>query len=146
MGVYRMSENLPSFDPDSDKEWKDRLTDIQYHVTRRAGTEPPNTGPLYMEERKGDYVCICCGHLLFTSEMKYHSGCGWPAFHTEHRDAGIRRLEDRAFGMLRVEVRCGSCDAHLGHVFSDGPRKTGGERYCINSASMSFNLEDDHDN
>ena len=114
MGVYRMSDNLPSFDSDSDKEWKDRLTDIQYHVTRRAGTEPPNTGPLYMEERKGDYLCICCGHLLFTSEMKYHSGCGWPAFHTEHRDAGIRRLEDRAFGMLRVEVRCGSCDAHLG--------------------------------
>ena len=146
MGVYRMSENLPSFDPDSDKEWKDRLTDIQYHVTRRAGTEPPNTGPLYMEERKGDYLCICCGHLLFTSEMKYHSGSGWPAFHTEHRDAGIRRLEDRAFGMLRVEVRCGSCDAHLGHVFDDGPRKTGGERYCINSASMNFNLEDDHDN
>ena len=146
MGVYRMSENLPSFDPDSDKEWRDRLTDIQYHVTRRAGTEPPNTGPLYMEERKGDYLCICCGHLLFTSEMKYHSGCGWPAFHTEHRDAGIRRLEDRAFGMLRVEVRCGSCAAHLGHVFDDGPRKTGGERYCINSASMNFNLEDDHDN
>ena len=109
-----MSDDLPSFDPDSDKEWKDRLTDIQYHVTRRAGTEPPNTGTLYMEERKGDYLCICCGHLLFTSEMKYHSGCGWPAFHTEHRDAGIRRLEDRAFGMLRVEVRCGSCDAHLG--------------------------------
>ena len=141
-----MSDNLPSFDSDSDKEWKDRLTDIQYHVTRRAGTEPPNTGPLYMEERKGDYLCICCGHLLFTSEMKYHSGCGWPAFHTEHRDAGIRRLEDRAFGMLRVEVRCGSCDAHLGHVFDDGPKKTGGERYCINSASMNFNLEDDHDN
>ena len=141
-----MSDNLPSFDPDSDKEWKDRLTDIQYHVTRRAGTEPPNTGPLYMEERKGDYVCICCGHLLFTSEMKYHSGCGWPAFHTEHRDAGIRRLEDRAFGMLRVEVRCGSCDAHLGHVFVEGPWEKGGERYCINSASMSFNLEDDHDN
>ena len=146
MGVYRMSDNLPSFDPESDKEWRDRLTDIQYHVTRRAGTEPPNTGPLYMEERKGDYLCICCGHLLFTSEMKYHSGCGWPAFHTEHRDAGIRRLEDRAFGMLRVEVRCGSCDAHLGHVFDDGPRENGGERYCINSASMSFNLEDDHDN
>ena len=146
MGVYRMSDNLPSFDPDSDKEWKDRLTDIQYHVTRRAGTEPPNTGPLYMEERKGDYLCICCGHLLFTSEMKYHSGCGWPAFHTEHRDAGIRRLEDRAFGMLRVEGRCGSCDAHLGHVFDDGPREKGGERYCITSARMSFNLEDDHDN
>ena len=141
-----MSDNLPSFDPDSDKEGKDRRTDIQYHVTRRAGTEPPNTGPLYMEERKGDYVCICCGHLPFTSEMKHHSGCGWPAFHTEHRDAGIRRLEDRAFGMLRVEVRCGSCDAHLGHVFDDGPREKGGERYCINSASMSFNLEDDHDN
>ena len=78
--------------------------------------------------------------------MKYHSGCGWPAFHTEHPKAGIRRLEDRAFGMLRIEVRCGSCDAHLGHVFDDGPLEMGGERYCINSASMDFRTEDEDDN
>ena len=78
--------------------------------------------------------------------MKYHSSCGWPAFHTEHRDAGIRRLEDRAFGMLRIEVRCGSCDAHLGHVFDDGPQESGGERYCISSASMDFTRSSNNDN
>ena len=72
------------------------------------------------------------------SQMKYHSGCGWPAFHTEHPDAGIRRLEDRTHGMVRVEVRCKDCDAHLGHVFEDGPARFGGERYCINSASLAF--------
>ena len=100
-----MSDKYPRFDPDRDQEWRSRLTDLQYHVTRESGTERPNTGTYYMEDRLGDYHCICCSHLLFTSEMKYHSRCGWPAFHTEHPDAGIRRLEDRAFGMLRVEVR-----------------------------------------
>jgi len=141
-----MSEEYPRFDPERDQEWRARLTELQYHVTRESGTERPNTGTYYMEDRMGDYHCICCGHLLFTSEMKYHSSCGWPAFHTEHRDAGIRRLEDRAFGMLRIEVRCGSCDAHLGHVFDDGPQESGGERYCINSASMDFTRSYNNDN
>ena len=141
-----MSKEYPRFDPERDQEWRARLTELQYHVTRESGTERPNTGTYYMEDRMGDYHCICCGHLLFTSEMKYHSSCGWPAFHTEHRDAGIRRLEDRAFGMLRIEVRCGSCDAHLGHVFDDGPQESGGERYCINSASMDFTRSDNNDN
>ena len=141
-----MSDKYPRFDPDRDQEWRSRLTDLQYHVTRESGTERPNTGTYYMEDRLGDYHCICCSHLLFTSEMKYHSRCGWPAFHTEHPDAGIRRLEDRAFGMLRVEVRCGSCDAHLGHVFGDGPLEHGGERYCINSASMELTRSDDNGN
>ena len=98
----------------------------------------PNTGIHNMEERDGSYYCICCEHILFTSEMKYRSGCGWPAFHTEHTDAGILRIEDSSHGMRRVEVRCGSCDAHLGHLFDDGPTQFGGERYCINSASMDF--------
>ncbi|MDP6985814.1 MAG: peptide-methionine (R)-S-oxide reductase MsrB [Candidatus Thalassarchaeaceae archaeon] len=141
-----MSKEYPRFDPERDQEWRARLTELQYHVTRESGTERPNSGTYYMEDRMGDYHCICCGHLLFTSEMKYHSSCGWPAFHTEHRDAGIRRLEDRAFGMLRIEVRCGSCDAHLGHVFDDGPQESGGERYCINSASMDFTRSDNNDN
>jgi len=141
-----MTESAPRTDPEKDAEWRSRLTTLQYHVTRESGTEMPNTGIHNMEERDGCYNCLCCGHLLFTSEMKYHSGCGWPAFHTEHQDAGIKRLEDRAHGMARVEVRCGSCDAHLGHVFHDGPSEFGGERYCINSASMDFIQGDNYDN
>ncbi len=133
-----MSGKLPRFDPERDSEWRERLSKLQYHVTREAGTERPNTGIHYMEYREGDYLCICCGHLLFTSKMKYHSSCGWPSFHTEDENAGIRRIEDTTLGMIRVEVRCGSCDAHLGHVFDDGPLEFGGERYCINSASLDF--------
>ena len=136
-----MSDDLPRFDPERDSEWRERLTDLQYHVTREAGTEPPNSGIHYMENRKGDYLCICCGHLLFTSHMKFDSRCGWPAFHTEDKNAGIKRIRDTSYGMLRIEVRCGSCDAHLGHVFDDGPIEFGGERYCINSASIDFEME-----
>ncbi len=133
-----MNRGTPRFDPERDEEWRSRLSSLQYHVTREGGTERPMTGALNMEDRSGDYFCICCGSLLFTSEMKYNSGCGWPAFHTEHPDAGIRRLEDTTHGMVRVEVRCKGCDAHLGHVFEDGPAQFGGERYCINSASLDF--------
>ena len=133
-----MSRGEPRFDPERDEEWRSRLTPLQYHVTREGGTERPGTGSLNMEDRDGDYFCICCGNLLFTSQMKYDSGCGWPAFHTEHPEAGIRRLEDTNHGMVRVEVRCKDCDAHLGHVFDDGPLSFGGERYCINSASLDF--------
>jgi len=139
-----MKNKLPRFNPEREAEWRERLSELQYHITRESGTERPNTGLYNLEERQGIYHCICCGHILFTSEMKYHSGCGWPAFHTEHPNASIRRLEDRAFGMLRIEVRCGSCDAHLGHVFDDGPADQGGQRYCINSASMDFKLEDEN--
>ena len=101
-----------------DKEYKDRLTKIQYHVTRESGTERAFTGHLYDEKRPGKYFCICCNSLLFVSTMKFDSGCGWPSFHTEHRDAGIVRIEDRTHGMIRVEVKCSKCDGHLGHVFN----------------------------
>jgi methionine-R-sulfoxide reductase len=138
-----MTDRYPRFDPVKDPEWRARLTEIQYHVTREAGTERPNTGAYNLEDRVGIYHCICCGHLLFSSKQKYNSGCGWPAFHTEHPEASIRRLDDKSHGMLRVEVRCGSCDGHLGHVFEDGPSEFGGERYCINSASMDFVREVD---
>lgn len=141
-----MSKDMPKFDPEKDKEWRKRLTNLQYHVTRESGTERPNTGIYNMENRKGDYVCICCGKMLFTSEMKFYSRCGWPAFHSEHQEAGIKRIVDKSYGMTRVEVRCGSCDAHLGHVFDDGPLEFGGERYCINSASMDFKLGGNNDN
>ena len=124
-------------------EYKERLTAIQFHVTRESGTERAFTGQFYDEKRAGDYFCICCDKLLFTSSMKFDSGCGWPSFHTEHHDAGIVRIEDRTHGMLRIEVRCEQCDAHLGHVFPDGPRQHGGERYCINSASLKFDEEDE---
>ena len=103
-----MSDRLPLFIPERDAEWRSRLTPLQYHVTREAGTERPNTGLLNMEESEGSYYCVCCGHILFTAEMKYNSGCGWPAFHAEHPAAGIRRLTDRSLGRVRVEVRCGS--------------------------------------
>ena len=124
-----------------EEEWKQRLSRLAYMVTRKGETERPFTGEHYLEERDGNYYCICCNHLLFTSAMKYHSGCGWPAFHTEQDQAGIVRVVDLSHGMRRVEVRCGSCDAHLGHVFEDGPREFGGERYCINSVCLDFVLE-----
>nr|MBC8518736.1 peptide-methionine (R)-S-oxide reductase MsrB [Euryarchaeota archaeon] len=109
-----------------DVEYRNRLTAEQYDVTRKSATEAAFTGIYWSEERNGDYNCICCGHLLFTSEMKYDSGCGWPSFHSEHSDAGIIRLADNSLGRLRVEVRCEKCDAHLGHVFDDGPKEHGG--------------------
>ena len=133
-----MTDETPRYDPEQDDVWRARLTKMQYHVTREGGTERAFTGALYKEVRDGTYRCICCQHILFTSKMKYDSGCGWPSFHTEHHEAGIRRLADRSHGMVRIEMRCGGCDAHLGHVFDDGPRQHGKERYCINSASLTF--------
>ena len=125
-----------------DEEYKERLTELQYYVTRQAGTERAFTGQYWDEKRAGEYRCICCSTPLFTSTMKFDSGCGWPSFHTEHQEANIMRVEDRSHGMHRVEVRCSACDAHLGHVFNDGPAAYGGERYCINSASMTFEEQD----
>lgn len=125
-----------------DEEYKERLTELQYYVTRQAGTERAFTGEYWDEKRAGDYRCICCSTLLFTSTMKFDSGCGWPSFHTEHQEANILRIEDHSHGMHRIEVRCSACDAHLGHVFNDGPAAYGGERYCINSASIVFEEQD----
>ena len=124
-----------------DEYYREKLTELQYIVTRQGGTERAFTGIYDKEKRDGVYRCICCDHILFTSSNKYDSGCGWPAFHSESEDAGILRIPDDSMGMLRIEVRCSKCDAHLGHVFEDGPRSFGGERYCINSASLNFEEE-----
>ncbi|NMP26736.1 peptide-methionine (R)-S-oxide reductase MsrB [Rahnella sp. SAP-1] len=114
-----------------------QLTDIQKYVTQERGTERPYTGKLLHNKREGIYHCLCCNAPLFYSDSKYDSGCGWPSFYQPVTHDAIEYLTDNSHGMERVEIRCANCDAHLGHVFPDGPQPTG-ERYCVNSASMSF--------
>ncbi|DAC58583.1 MAG TPA: peptide-methionine (R)-S-oxide reductase [Candidatus Poseidoniales archaeon] len=124
-----------------DKIYREKLTELQYQVTRNSATERAFTGIYDKHFVKGNYYCICCNHLLFSSQSKYNSGCGWPAFHSESVDANIARITDNSHGMVRIEVKCSKCDAHLGHVFEDGPKEYGGERYCINSAALIFKEE-----
>jgi peptide-methionine (R)-S-oxide reductase len=122
----------------SDAEWKKELSPAEYAVLREAGTERAGTGKLLGEHRVGIYSCRACGNELFRSETKFESHCGWPSFYEAAQSTAVERLEDRTHGMLRVEVRCKKCGSHLGHVFPDAPQTPTGERYCMNSLSLTF--------
>lgn len=122
------------------RDWKKVLDPAVYHVTREGGTEPPFTGTYYLDERDGTYLCSNCSAPLFSSESKYHSGSGWPSFYSPISPNAVKELEDSSLGMRRIELRCSACDAHLGHVFPDGPGPTG-LRYCINSLSLELDAD-----
>ena len=126
----------------TNEEWRQLLSPESFHVTRQGGTEPPWTGPLLNEKRVGIFGCICCQLPLFKSDAKFDSGCGWPSFFEPLDGANLVEIEDRSHGMVRVEVRCSQCDAHLGHVFPDGPPPTG-LCYCINSVCLGFEASGD---
>lgn len=125
----------------SDTEWRSKLTPEQFHVTREHGTERAFSHAYNTEKRDGTYYCVCCGKPLFTADSKYDSGSGWPSFFQPVSEDAIIEIDDRSHFMRRTEIRCANCDAHLGHVFPDGPAPTG-LRYCTNGLSLDFQPEE----
>ncbi len=141
--VAQQSAEEPKMDdttakmPQTNAEWKSRLTDEQYFVLRKKGTERPFTGKYDKFYEPGTYKCAGCGNVIFVSDDKYNSGCGWPAFSAPADESAVRERRDLSHGMNRTEITCSKCGGHLGHVFNDGPAPTG-QRYCINSAALEF--------
>lgn len=121
----------------TDQEWKDKLSQEEYHICREGGTEPPFTGEYWDCKEDGVYRCRCCGEALFASDAKYDSGSGWPSFYAAIENGKITERPDTSLGMTRTEILCANCGAHLGHLFPDGPRPTG-QRYCVNSLSLKL--------
>ena len=130
-------ESASSEVPLSKEEWRAKLTPEQFHVTRQHGTERAFSHPYYKDKRQGMYRCVCCGAPLFSSETKFNSGTGWPSFTQAAAEGTVTSHEDTSYGMRRIEVRCANCEAHLGHVFPDGPGPTG-LRYCINGCALNL--------
>ena len=135
-----MSTDNPKSKPGArktDEQWRAELTPLQYQVARQGGTERAFTGEYTDTTTAGTYLCVCCGTKLFRSDGKFHSGCGWPSFFEPLEGSNLIELQDDSHGMRRTEIRCASCDAHLGHLFPDGPEPTG-LRYCINSVCLEL--------